>query len=204
MKINRSVLSKMIQESIKRHLLSEWGDTWNYPGDSDFRSDAPWNRVDPETETEEKNETFPTVPLILLGIKDYVSDEGSCLNLTRIGLAGCPETIDVSAEYEYEMKDDGPDEDGLSCWYRDNEERNWLGIYVNVNSKWCSFIDWAQQTYAEANPQLFEWLKDAYDGLLDMLNDYTYTADEFDKTMENLKSEVSQMETLMQQINNAQ
>lgn len=46
MKIGSKSLEKIISESIKKHLIKEWGNTWDYPGDSDFRSDAPWNQGD--------------------------------------------------------------------------------------------------------------------------------------------------------------
>lgn len=198
MKISRSKLTNMIRESIEKCLINELGNTWNYPGDSDFSSGAPWNQSDSEVESEEKSESFPTIPFILLGVRDYVSDLDACLNLTRIGLSECPEQINISAEYKYNLKWDGPDEDGFGSQYKNNEERTSLGIYVNVNGKWYSFIDWAKQVYRNTNQQLFVWLKDAYDGLLDMLNDSTYTADEFDNTMSRLKSEVAQMQTLVQ------
>lgn len=44
MKIGSKTLEKIISESIKKHLIKELGNTWDYPGDSDFRSDAPWNQ----------------------------------------------------------------------------------------------------------------------------------------------------------------
>ena len=200
--MNRNTLQKLISESIKKHLLREWGDTWNYPGDSDFRSDAPWNQSEPEIETEEKSETFPTIPLVLVMLDWSVGNEPGCWNLARLGLTGCPEQVEISAEYEYEMKDDGPDEDGLSSWYRDNEERTSLGIYVNVNGKWMSFIDWALQVYKGRNDGLLAWLKEGYEGMLDLLNDNTYTADDFDNEMEELKSEVNKMAAWCKQTSN--
>ena len=59
MKIKTDTLRKLIGESIKKHFLNEYGNTWDYPGDSDFRSDAPWNQSDPEYETEQYEEVFP-------------------------------------------------------------------------------------------------------------------------------------------------
>jgi hypothetical protein len=193
MKINRSVLSKMIQESIKRHLLREWGDTWNYPGDSDFRSDAPWNQSDPVYDTDEDVEFVPSIPMLLVMVEYGEELTPEIVERVKqvLSSCNCPQQMKITVNYSREILDSWPDEDGFADYeYGDTETEEDISFVDGVSQKLIDVDSLLEQNVANVDSDVFNLLKKAYDDYMDCFGDYVYPYDDYSKYINELKGEL--------------
>ena len=192
MKISRSKLTSMIQESIKRHLLREWGDTWNYPGDSDFRSDAPWNQSDPVYDTDEDVEFVPSIPMLLVMVEYGEELTPEIVERVKqvLSSCNCPQQMKITVNYSREILDSWPDEDGNADYeYGDTETEEDISFVDGVSQKLIDVDSWLEQNVANVDSDVFNLLKNAYDDYMDGFGDYVYPYDDYCKYINELKGE---------------
>lgn len=196
MKIKENTLRKLISESIKRHLLNEYGNTWDYPGDSDFRSDAPWNQSEPEYETEEHEEVVPSIPFILVMVDEtYDSSTPELLEQIKQLLTqyGCPSQIKiVTTETKEDLGWEEPDEDGYSFKNYGEPEINVEMVFVDENGKALNIQSWFD-SLGQQNKQLADILSYAYTSFSDTYSDMSgYTDDTANEFFTDLQNKINQ------------
>ena len=192
MKVNKTELNKLIAESIKKHLLSE--ESGYYPLGAEYDSRAPWNQRDPQTDEDEIEEKFPTIPFILMMINEWVDNGENAIELVKQGLGNSyPHEVIVYARYSYVVGCEPPDEDGYCFNTREDEEQAEAGVYFIINGKYVSLIDWVNNTIPQDN-ELHQYLSEAYEGVMDLLTSDSPTAEDMEGNIQEMKQRVQQIQ----------
>ena len=175
MKIGSKTLEKLISESIKKHLINEWGNTWDYPGDSDFRPDAPWNQNSLEIEEEPCEDAFPTIPFLIYGFREFVDDCDRCIEYLNTNQIKWPSTIYLTANCARELGGwEEPDEEGYSYRKPDDVRYEDVDILFKINGKYISLVDWSNKFVRPINKELFIGIRDIYTSIIDNIKSYGY------------------------------
>ena len=193
MKITTNTLTRMIHESIKRHLTKINEDSLYLPAGAEYASNAPWNEPSNEYENDEIEEVFPTIPFILEMVTETVTNEQDILNTIKQGLIDAPEEVAVCGSFSYCTTWDAPDEDGYSCENRENEELEELDIYLKTNGKYVQLIKWIQETFGNKNPKIVQVLSEAYDAFIDYFKSEASTAYDLEKLLHDIKTDITRI-----------
>ena len=195
MKINKEQLNRIIAESIKKHLLNE--ESGYYPLGAEYDSRAPWNQRDPKTDEDEIEEKFPTIPFLIMMVREWADDGENAMGLIRQGLGNsCPSEVIVYARYSYEVGCEPPDEDGYCFNTRENEEQVEAGIYFIINGKYVSFINWLNSTIPQDN-EVYRYLSEANEGIMDLLTNDSPTAEDMEGNIQGMKQQVQEIQSTL-------
>ena len=195
MKINKEQLNKLIAESIKKHLLNE--ESGYYPLGAEHDSLAPWNQRDPQTDEDEIEEKFPTIPFLIMMVREWTDNSENAMELIRQGLGNsCPSEIIVYAMYSYDVGCEPPDEDGYCSNTRENEEQIEAGIYFIINGKYVSFGDWLNSAISRNN-EVYHYLSEANEGIMDLLENNSPTAEDMERNIQEMKRRVQEIQSTL-------
>lgn len=175
MKIGSKSLEKLISESIKKHLIKEWGNTLDYPGDSDFRSDAPWNQSDLEIKEEPCENVFPTIPFLIYGFSEFVDECDRCIEYLNTNQIKWPSTIYLTANCVRELGGwEEPDEEGYSYRNPDDVRYEDADILFKINGKYVSLVDWSNKFVRPINKELAIGVEEIYNSIIELIENYEY------------------------------